>query len=119
MAQEITYKASWKGVAPDCLLMLVGIGFFTIFAKIPKILCTSLTVTPKMVSGKTGVITKQSLDEPIKHITSVKVEQGALGRIFKYGTIKINTAAGSISFHYMSEPQKIKELISKVIAKNG
>ena len=115
MAQEVEVKASWKGVIPDCLLMLIGIGLFTILFKIPEILVTSITISPKMVSGKTGVFKKQSLDEPIRQITSVKVEQGVLGRMCGYGTVIINSMGSTIAFRYIDEPNKVKNTIMHLI----
>ena len=108
-------RTSWKTIIPDCLLFIFIIGLFTIWKKIFRILTTKLEITDDKVSGKVGLIHTETLESPIRQITSVKVNQSAMGKIFNYGDVYINTPAGSYEFYCMAEPNKIKDyLISKM-----
>lgn len=117
MPKEITIKSSWKGIISDCILMFFFIGFFTILKKIPEILSTKIVITPNNVSGFTGVVKRQAIDEPIKQISSVQVNQNPLAQMCNYGTLIICTQSGRIIFRYISNPQKVKNLIMKLVEK--
>ena len=52
------------------------------------------------------------MDSPINQITSVKVTQGLIGKIFNYGTVNINTASGEYEFNYMANPEDIRKTIT-------
>ena len=118
MAREITVKASWKGIIPDCLLMPVVIGLFTIFKKIPEILSTKIVISRSRVSGFTGIANRQSMDEPMKHISSVQVEQDPLAQLCNYGTLIICTQSGRIKFRYIPDPKRVKALIMQLVEKS-
>ena len=108
-------KTSWKTIIPDVILFAFVVGLFTIWKKIFRILTTKLEITDDIVSGKIGLIHTEVLESPIRQITSVKVNQSAIGKIFNYGDIYINTPAGSYEFCGMAEPNKVKDyLISKM-----
>ena len=109
------FRTSWKTIIPDCLLFIFVIGLFTIWKKIFRILTTKLEITDNIVIGKTGLIHTETLESPIRQITSVKVNQSFIGKIFNYGDVFINTPAGSYAFYCMAEPNKIKDhLINKM-----
>lgn len=102
---------SWKAIIPDVLLIFLFIGMFTIWGKITKIKTTKLIITDKTISAKSGLVGSNTLDSPINKITSIKVEQNLLGKIFNYGTIHINTPAGFYTFECLDNPNQIKDLI--------
>lgn len=102
---------SWKAIIPDVLMMFVFIGFITIWGKIAKIKSTKLIITDKTISATSGILKNNSLDSPLNKITSIKVEQSILGKIFKYGTIHINTPAGFYSFECIDNPEQVKDFI--------
>ena len=104
-------KTSWFALVPDILLCCIIIGFFTFWIKIIKILTTQLSIDEKMVSGKVGILKIQTLDSPINKVTSVKIEQSIFGRIFNYGNVCINTAAGQFLFQCQSKPKEIKKYL--------
>ena len=104
-------RTSWKVIIPDCLLFIFIIGLFTIWKKIFIILTTKLEINDNTVSGKIGLIHTQTLDSPIKQITSIKIDQSFMGKIFNYGNVYINTPAGNFEFQCMAEPNKIKDYI--------
>ena len=69
---------------------------------------TELAITNKRIVGKVGIINTKALDAPLNKIQNVSVEQKFFGKIFNYGTIKINTAAGIYDFDGVSSPDSFK-----------
>ena len=70
--------------------------------------CIELGITNKRVVGKVGIIRTKALDAPLNKIQSVNVNQGFWGKIFNYGTVNINTAAGEFSFEGIAAPDAFK-----------
>lgn len=103
---------------PHILLMFVIIGFFTIWKALINFFTTKLTITTKRIEGKRGLINTSKMNAPLKHITSVDISQSMWGKVFNYGTVKINTACGSYVFTYIPHPNGIEEIISMTLAEN-
>lgn len=70
-----------------------------------------LAVTNKRVVGKVGVASTNALDAPLNKIQNVSVSQGFWGKIFNYGVIKINTAAGEFVFTAVKNVNQFKGVI--------
>ena len=70
-----------------------------------------LAVTNKRVVGKVGVASTNALDAPLNKIQNVSVSQGFWGKIFNYGIIKINTAAGEFVFTAVKNVNQFKGII--------
>lgn len=104
-------KTSWATIIPDCCMIMIIVGLFTIWKKIFIILTTKLEADEKIVSGKTGLIHTEKMESPIKQISSVKVEQKLFGKIFNYGDIYINTPAGQYAFGCISKPNEFKDYL--------
>lgn len=108
-------RTSWKTIIPDCCLMMLIIGLFTIWKKIFVILTTKLEVNDTVIIGQTGLIHTERMESPISKVTSVKVDQNFWGKIFNYGNIYINTPAGIYTYSCIADPNKFKDyLISKM-----
>ena len=69
-----------------------------------------LAVTTKRVVGKVGVIETKALDAPLNKIQSVSVTQKLFGKIFNYGIVRIDTAAGTFSFQAIKRPDEFKHV---------
>lgn len=118
MEQEallIDTKPSAVILIPHLCLMLIFIGFITIWKPLFGMISTTLRVTTKRVSAKKGIIHTENMDSPLSKVTSVKVTQGILGKVFNYGTIIIGTANGDYSFDYIPDADNIKNIIMKNI----
>ena len=76
---------------------------------------TELGITNKRIIGKVGIINTKALDAPLNKIQNVSSEQKFWGKIFNYGTIKVNTAAGSYDFDGVSSPDEFKRSIMNQI----
>lgn len=70
-----------------------------------------LAVTTKRVIGKVGVANTQALDAPLNKIQNVSVTQPFFGKIFNYGTVQINTAAGEYRFGAIKNADAFKKMI--------
>ena len=69
-----------------------------------------LAVTNKRVIGKAGWLNSASLDLPLNKVQSVNVKQGLVGKIFKYGTVEIKSAADSMAFSLIKRPDEFKRI---------
>ena len=85
-------------LVPHILLMCVGIGFFTILPAVIKMKTTELTITNKRLVGKVGLIKTTELDTPLNRINNINISSGFWGKIFGYGTLKINSSSGVYEF---------------------
>lgn len=74
------------------LLPLYGIGLIFLISAAITYYTTELAVTNKRVVAKFGLIRRNTIEMNIPKIESLRVEQGVLGRIFKFGSILISGA---------------------------
>lgn len=74
-----------------------------------------LGVTTKRIIGKIGVAETQALDAPLNKIQNVSVEQPFFGKIFNYGTVVVNTAAGVFKFGAIRNADAFKRMIMSQI----
>ncbi len=82
---------------------------FRFFRNLIDIATTELAFTNKNVIGKTGFIRSGSLSSPLNKIQNINVSSGLGGKIFKYGTIKIQTAGGQVVFHSIKDAEGFKQ----------
>lgn len=74
-----------------------------------------LGVTTKRIIGKIGVAETQALDAPLNKIQNVSVEQPFFGKVFNYGTVVVNTAAGVFKFGAIRNADAFKRMIMSQI----
>jgi uncharacterized membrane protein YdbT with pleckstrin-like domain len=79
---------------------------------------TELAITNKRVIGKIGWLKVKSMDSPLNKVNNVTVTQGIIGRIFKYGNIKIDTTSGTYIYKTIIDPVNFKRLINEAIETN-
>ncbi len=104
---------AWVGGILFCWLLLIP----TIKAIIATVrfLNTELAITNKRLVGKVGVINTNSLDAPLNKIQNASVSSGLGGKIFNYGTINIQTAAGSYTFDGIKRADAFKGMLMQQI----
>ncbi|MBR9702586.1 PH domain-containing protein [Candidatus Woesearchaeota archaeon] len=82
-------------------------------------LSTKFVITNKRVAGRFGVISEDFKSVSFKHITSVRVRKGLIGKIFNFGNIIIDTAGSGIGvdfvWRYVKNPIEVKNQIEKRI----
>lgn len=101
----------------DLLLILIFIGFFLIPMHVIEYLRNSITITPKGVLMKKGILTSTDVEIPFQKINTVTVKRGVLGKIFGYGDIYIfagNDIHG-IPFKGLEAPEKLKAEILNLV----
>lgn len=94
------------------LLMLVGIGFITIWFGIASLKNTSLVLTNKRVIGRVGLFSKQSLDAPLSKITTVYVKK-RMGEA--HGIVNVSTAAGNFTYKAVANAEAFRDAVMNQI----
>lgn len=104
--ETIVKKAKITLVYAVCCL--TNIFVIPLIVRLVKRAKTELAVTSRRVVGKVGVIKTQSLDAQITKVQNCSVKRTLGGRIFNYGTVVINTAAGEYFFPGVKDADKFK-----------
>ena len=120
--EKIVFKAQLN---PLKLVMswIIGILFFWLIF-IPTIKAikatisyknTELAITNKRIIGKIGFVSTQSLDAPLNKIQNVSTNNGFWGKIFNYGIVTVNTAAGQFCFDGIKNIEDFKRKVMNQI----
>ena len=73
-------------------------------------------ITNKRVVMKTGLISRRTLEMNLSKIESVNVEQGVLGRILGYGTIRIIGTGGTReAFPMIKRPLEFRRKFQELV----
>lgn len=84
--------------------------FIAIFPHFIRFLTTELALTNKKVIGKVGLIRTHSVASALNKIQNISISSGLFGKIFSYGTIKIETAgAEPVYFYGIKKPESFKK----------
>ncbi len=70
-----------------------------------------LAITNKRIIGKVGFLDSSAMDAPLNKIQNVSVQSPLWGKVFNYGTIRIDTAAGSYTFDSIKKADAFKGVI--------
>lgn len=110
-------KVSNKTIIANACLMPFLIGFLTIWGPLIAKLSNKLSHDDKRVRGKTGLLSKTTMDSPIKRVGGVSVEQGIIGRMLNYGTVRINVTGdrADYAFPYIDNPNAFKESLLSIM----
>ncbi|MDU5837770.1 MAG: PH domain-containing protein [Pantoea sp.] len=72
-------------------------------------------VTNKRLIAKSGLIRRDTVEIPIKKVSSLQVKQGIIGRILGYGTLIISdVGAAHAPIRYIKEPLKFRQRFFEV-----
>ena len=102
------FSAWLKGIL-FCWLLLIPT--FKAIAATIRFNKTELAVTNKRIVGKIGVFNTQTLAAPLNKIQNTATTSKFFGKIFNYGTIQINTAAGEYKFYGIKNVEAFKSMI--------
>src|SRR5210317_1626814 len=98
--------------------IVVGIttGIIIIVGYLPFVLIayfgSEFGVTGKRVISKKGIISRNASEMNLSSIESVNVDQGIIGRILDFGTLKISgRGTTSVDFENIDGPVKVRKLI--------
>ena len=80
---------------------------------------TTYVITNKRVIGRTGFISEDFKSSTFKHITSLRVKQGIIGKLFNFGNIIVDTSGSGLGvefiWRYVNNPVNVKNEIEKHI----
>ena len=111
--EQIIQKVSFNYIVilPHIFLCFVGIGLITIWVPILSILTNELAVTNKKVIGKTGILSSHAINAPLNKVNNIAVSKSLFGKIFDYGTVRIETSSEAVGFAYIKNPERFKSLV--------
>lgn len=74
-------------------------------------------ITPKEIIYKRGFIFKKEQRHKIDHLSSLEIDQGILGKIFNYGTIKLFnwSTEKNLSFYLIHNPMKYHHILQTLL----
>ena len=70
-----------------------------------------LAITSRRIIGKSGVANTEALDAPLDKVQNASVTQPFWGKIFNFGTIRIDTAGGTYQFSSVKDPEDFKRAL--------
>ncbi len=111
MADKNPLFLVWAWVKGVLFFWLLLIPTFKAIIETVKFSAIELAITNKRIVGKVGVANTNSLDAPLNKIQNVSVEQKLFGKIFNYGTVRIDTAAGKYVFGCIKNADAFKNAI--------
>ncbi len=98
LAASVMIYTSTNSMWAYILVAIVGLGFLVAFiAELLTYMTTELAVTDRRVIHKTGVISRETMEQQISRIDSITVYQTIAGRILGYGTIDIRGSGTSFT----------------------
>lgn len=117
---EGIFKLHWTAWIP--VWIWVVLGFVTVGVLLPVALYVFLRlkyqeqgVTNKRVILKKGIIGRQTEEMKLTSIETVEIDQGVLGRMLGYGTVKVTgRGVSDIVFKGIDDPMAVKRAIESI-----
>ena len=101
------------GVGGLCLLLAIitGVVSYIDYAT------SEYGVTSKRVLVKVGLIRRTSLELLLSKVEGIQVDQGILGRIFGFGTVRVSGTGGTRDpFHKITAPLELRRRVQEQVA---
>lgn len=84
-------------------LLLIPFGFLVLRA-------SEAGITNKRLIAKSGLIKRNTVEIPIKKVSSLQIKQGVFGRIFGYGSLVISdTGSAHAPIRYIKNPMRFRQ----------
>lgn len=110
--------AGMKAGEQDASVTLITIGVLAVMAGIVSALMRAITywtsefaVTNRRVIMKQGFIRRKTMELMLGKVDSLSVDQGILGRIFGYGTVRVTVATEKQGFSFLSNPLEFRRQV--------
>lgn len=88
-----------------CCAILLPLVFLPALLVLIALMTTELAVTDRRIVGKTGWISRRTIEVLLPQVESVGVSQGIFGRLLGYGIVQVRGTGGSAShFPYINDP---------------
>ena len=112
---EGLFRLHWFSWAPVVLWALLVITLPVALYVYLQLRFTELGVTNKRVILKRGIIGRKTEEMKILSIETVEIDQGVLGRIFGYGTVKVTgRGISDVVFRGVDDPMSVKRQIESI-----
>jgi uncharacterized membrane protein YdbT with pleckstrin-like domain len=98
--------------------ILAGIGLLLAIGPLIRYVGTEFAVTNKRALSKTGFIQRESDETLLSKVEAIAVDQGILGRLLGFGTVRITGSGGTEdAFAGISQPLELRRQIqTQVVA---
>lgn len=117
---ESLFRLHWYARIPMVIWILLGIptlGITWILAiyEYLRLKYTEQGVTNKRVILKTGIISRKTEEMKLASIETVEIDQGILGRIFDFGTVRVTgRGISDVVFKGIADPMAVKRQIESI-----
>ncbi|PTB90288.1 hypothetical protein C9928_00795 [Pseudidiomarina aestuarii] len=117
---EHIFKLHWFAYVPMYLWILLALVTFGVTLLIAlyeyfRLKNIEQGVTNKRVINKFGIISRKSDEMKLKSIETVEIDQGIIGRIFGYGTVRVTGRGTSdVKFIKIDDPLHVKRCIESI-----
>jgi uncharacterized membrane protein YdbT with pleckstrin-like domain len=106
---KLSLIPTWIGGILFCWLLLIPL--VKAIVNTIKVFNIELAITSRRVIGKAGVVNSSAMDAPLDKIQNCSVSSGLWGKIFGYGTVVIDTAAGKYTFTMVKQADNFKKAL--------
>lgn len=106
---KLSLIPTWVGGILFCWLLLIPL--VKAIVNTIKLFNIELAITSRRVIGKFGVVNSAAMDAPLDKIQNCSVSSGLWGKIFGYGTVVIDTAAGKYTFTMVKQADNFKKAL--------
>ena len=114
------FKQHWVAKLPMILWMVLIITIPLAIWEWLKLHFTEMGVTNKRVIQKTGIVSRHSEEMKLSSIETVEIEQGILGRILGFGTVKVTgKGISDLVFTRINDPMDVKRKIESIEPPQG
>ena len=109
------FKFHWVAKLPMILWIIFIITIPLAIWEWLKLHYTEMGVTNKRVILKTGIISRHSEEMKLSSIETVEIEQGILGRLLGFGTVKVTgKGISDLVFTRINDPMDVKRRIESI-----
>jgi len=109
------FKYHWVAKLPMILWLVLLITIPLAVWEWLKLHYTEMGVTNKRVILKTGIISRHSEEMKLSSIETVEIEQGIMGRILGFGTVKVTgKGLSDLVFTRVDDPIDMKRKIESI-----
>ena len=101
------------GLGGICILLAITTGVVSYI----NFATSEFGVTTKRVLVKVGLIRRSSLEVLLSKVEGIQVDQGILGRILGFGTVRVSGTGGTKDpFHKISAPLQLRRQVQEQVA---
>ena len=117
---EALFRLHWFAWIPMFIwivlgLLTFGLTWLVAIYEFLRLTCLQQGLTNKRVILKKGIISRKTEEMKLTSIETVEINQGVIGRIFGFGTVKISgRGISDVIFNGIDDPISVKRQIESV-----